>query len=104
MSHVYLDVPATHILPSKIMDHTRDPTETALIKHPKNHMETVTEPFKTRDTANLGRRLTKDTTDRDTRQDTHMDNLLNCTNKQIELSTAFSKYHRTKASNSSSSQ
>ena len=66
MSYVYLDVPATRILPGQIMDHTRDPTKTTPMEHPKDPMETVMEPFKTRDTANPGRRLTKNATDRDT--------------------------------------
>ena len=65
MFYVHLDVLATCILPGQIIDNTRVLTETAPIKHSKNHIETVMKPSKTRDsTANLGRRLTKDTTNR----------------------------------------
>ena len=103
MSHMYLDVPATSIFLGQIIDHTKDFTETVPIKHPRNHMKTVMEPFKTKDTANPGRKLTKDTTDRDTHQDKCMNDLLTCTNKQIKLSTVYSRYHRTMASSSSSS-
>ena len=59
--------------------------------------------FKTRDIANPGKRLTKDTIDRDTLWGKHMDNLLTCTNRQIELNIAYNKYHCTKASSSNSS-
>ena len=69
MSQVYLDVPAIRIFPSQIMDHTRDLTETTLMKHPKNYMKIAMELFRTRDTANPGRILTKDTANQDTCQD-----------------------------------
>ena len=67
MSHMYPNIPATCILTGQIIDHTKDPMETAHMKHHKNHMKTVIEPFKTRDTVNQGRRLTKDKTNRDIR-------------------------------------
>ena len=96
------DIPATCIFPGQITDHTRNPTGTALMKHPKNPMETVMEPFRTRDIANLGKTLTKDTTDRDTLLDRRIDDLLTCTNRQIEPSIACNRYLCTKASSSSS--
>ena len=85
------------------MDHTRNPTGTAPMEHPRNPMETVIEPFRTRYIANLGRTLTKDIADGDTLWDKHMNNLLTRTNRQIEPSTAYSKYPCTKASSSISS-
>ena len=66
MFYVYLDVLATRIFLGQIIDYTRDPMKTALMQHPRNHMVTVMDLFKTRDIANPGRRPTKDTTDRDT--------------------------------------
>ena len=104
MCFVYSDIPVTRIFPSQTMDHTRDPRETAPMKHPRNHMEIVMNLFKTRDTANPGRKLTKDITDRDTYQDRYMDGLLTCTNRQIELNIAYNIYYRIKASSNSSSQ
>ena len=61
------------------------------------------EPSRTRDIANLGRTLTKDTTDRDTLRDRRMDDLLMLTNRQIEPSIACSRYPHIKSSSSSSS-
>ena len=100
MSHAHQDVPATCILTGQITDHTRNPTRTAPIEHPKNSMETVMESFKSRDIANLGRTLTKDTADQNILWDKCMDNLLTHTNKQIEPSTLYSKYPHTKANSS----
>ena len=90
--YVHLDVPATRIPPGQITDYTRNPTKTAPIEHPKNFMETIMEPFRTRDIANPGRTLTKDTTDRDTLWDRRMNDLLIRINRQIESSTACSGY------------
>ena len=104
MSHAHLDVPAAHIPPGQIMDHTRNSTRTASIKNPRKRMKTVIEPFKTRNIANPGRTLTKNTTNWDTLWDRRMNNLLTHTNRQIKLSTAYSKYSYTKASSSSSNQ
>ena len=89
---------------SQITDHTRNPTRTAPIKHPKYPMKIIMEPFRTRNMASLGKTLTKDTTDWDTLQDRHMNDLLTRTNTQIEPSTAYSRYFHTKASSSSSNQ
>ena len=103
MFHAHLDVLATRIPPSQITDHTRNPTGTTPMEHSRNPMETVIELFRTRDIANLGMTLTKDTADRDTLWDKCMDDLLTHTNRQIEPSTAYSRYPHTKASSSISS-
>ena len=98
MSHAHPDVPATRIPLSQITDHARNPTGTAPMEHPRKTMETVMEPF------SPGRILTKNTADRNTLQDKRMNNLLMRTNRQIEPSTAYNRYPRTKASSSSSNQ
>ena len=103
MSHAHLNILATCISPGQIMDHTRNCTGIAHMKHPRNPMETVMEPFRTKDIANLGKILTKDTIDQDTLWDKCMNNLLMHTNRQIEPSTAYSKNPGTKASSSISS-
>ena len=72
------------------------------MEHPRNHMETIIKPFKTKDTANPDRKLTKDTINQDTRQDRHMDNLLTRTNKQTELNIVYSRYYRTETNSGSS--
>ena len=92
MSHAHPIVPLTCIPPGQIADHTRNSTETALIEHPRNPMNTIIEPFRTRDIANLGRTPTKDTANQNTLWDKPMGNLLTRTNRQIEPSGAYSRY------------
>ena len=103
MSCLHLGILATRIPPGQITDHTRNLTGTAFMEHFRNLIKTIMKPFRTRDIANLGKTLTKDTTDQDTLQDKHIDNLLTLTNRQIEPSTACSRYSRIKASTSSNS-
>ena len=102
MSHAHLDVLATRIPLGQITDHTKNPTRTGPMKHPKNPMKTIMKLFRTRYIANIGKTLTKNTTNRDTFWNRFMDNLLTLTNKQIKLSTACNRYPCIEASTSTS--
>ena len=102
MLHKHPDSPTTHIQPLAILNKIKDPMKTVLMKT-KNLMGTIMRLWKTKNsTASPGRILTKDTAGLDTRQDQHTDSLLTCTRRQIEVSIAYNRYHRIKASSNSS--